>query len=349
MQKFNVSEKDKNFVVKTDIDRKDIKFYEIDASPFSLHGIFKENGKYRRMPELSAKGVSEGVYSLHTATAGGRVRFKTDSPYIAIHAEMHDVSKIPHMALTGTAGFDLYVNNLFFKAFTPPYDIENMYEGVIDLMGEGEKEIIINFPLYSGVKDLYVGLAETASLKEAKPYKIEKPVVFYGSSITQGACATRPGAAYPAILSRKFDFDYINLGFSGNARAEDAITDYIDGIDMSVFVLDYDHNSPSPEDLEITQRKMYSQIRKNHPLIPIIMMSRPNYMLNDDDKKRRDVVEKSYLDARASGDKNVYFFDGAKLTELSVDSGSADSVHPNDFGFASMAKALEEAFNDMSL
>jgi len=339
---FDISKVDANFEIKTQFHKKDIKFYKIDEAPFKIHGIFRENGKYRRMPESVAKRVSEGVYALHSNTAGGRVRFVTDSHYVAIHAQMDGLSKMPHFALTGSVGFDLYADNQYVKSFVPPFDIENEYEGIIEFDKSTQRQIMINFPLYSNVKELYIGLQDDASLGEAKPYKNKKPVIYYGSSITQGGCASRPGMSYQAIVSRIFDYDYINLGFSGNAKAEDEMIEYIKSLDMSVFVYDYDHNAPSIEYLEKTHEKMFKAIREKNPLLPVIMMSRPKHFLTDEERMRRNIIETTYRNAISDGDKNVYFIDGEALTELCGDSGTVDNCHPTDFGFASMAKALTE-------
>ena len=108
----DISKIDRNFVIETGIDKDDIKFYNVDESPFKIYGVFRENGKYRRIPESVAKSVSEGVYVLHSNTAGGRGRFATDSPYIAIHAIMDGLDKMPHFALTASAGFDLYADSI---------------------------------------------------------------------------------------------------------------------------------------------------------------------------------------------------------------------------------------------
>lgn len=346
---FEVSKVDKNFRIESKINKEDIHFYSADAEPFKLYGIFRENGKYRRMPEAVAKTVSEGVYLLHANTAGGRVRFKTDSSYIAIHAVMENICKASHGALTGTVGFDLYQDNRFVKPFIPPFDAETGYESILDFGVAEEREITINFPTYSDVKELYIGLKEGASIKEPKPYQNKKPIVFYGSSITQGGCASRPGMTYEAIVSRELDRDYINLGFSGNAKAEDEIAAYIAGLDMSVFVYDYDHNAPSTDYFIKTHEKMFKMIREKHPLLPIIILPRPKYFLSEGEKIRHDVIESTYKNALASGDKNVYFIDSASLTKLCKDSGTVDNCHPTDFGFASMAQAITEVFTGNSI
>ncbi len=339
---FDISKIDENFEVKSQIDKKDIKFYKIDEAPFKVYGIFKENGKYRRMPEDAARKVSYGVYALSTNTAGGRVRFVTDSPYITINAVMDDLGKMSHFPLTGSVGFDMYADNCYVKTFVPPFDIHCSYEDIFEFDERKQREIMIDFPLYSNVDELYIGLQEGTALMEAKPYKNTKPIVYYGSSITQGGCASRPGMSYPAIVSRDFDYDYINLGFSGAALAEDEMIEYIKNLDMSVFVYDYDHNAPTTDHLERTHEKMFRLIREKQPFLPVIMMSRPKLFLTDEEKVRRSIIEATYNNALSAGDKNVYFIDGEALTELCKDSGTVDNCHPTDFGFASMAKALSK-------
>ena len=346
---FDISKVDSNFIIETNTDKKDINFHSIDDAPFKIYGVFKENGKYRRMPEEVAKTVSEGVYILHTNTAGGRVRFVTDSPYIVINASMDGLGKMSHFPLTGSAGFDMYVENRYTKTFVPPFDISDGYESVFDFEDSKEREITIDFPLYSNVINLYIGLKENAVIKEAKPYKNAKPIVYYGSSITQGGCASTPGMSYQAIISRNFDYDYINLGFSGNAKAEDEMIEYIKNLDMSLFVYDYDHNAPTVEHLQNTHEKMFKAIREKHPDLPIIMMSRPKYFLNEEEVIRRNIIETTYNNAVSAGDKNVYFIDGKALTKLCKDMGTVDNSHPTDFGFASMAEALTKVIENINI
>lgn len=280
----HISEIDSNFKVETKIDKSDIKFSDIAEGPFQIYGVFWEDGKYRRMPAAVAESVSERVFALHSNTAGGRVRFKTDSPYIAIHAEMPQIGKMPHFALTGSAGFDLYCSEYGYSGtFIPPFDIVDSYESVIEITNPGMHEYTINFPLYSDVSKLYIGLSETAVVCPPDPYKTEKPVVYYGSSITQGGCASRPGTAYESILSRQFSCDHINLGFSGSAKGEKEIAEYISTLDMSVFVYDYDCNSPTVEHLQETHEPMFQKIRLAHPDLPIVMLSRPFYYLKEEE------------------------------------------------------------------
>ena len=336
----SISDIDTNFKVGASLNKEDIKFYNAEEAPFKIYGVFKENEKFRRMPEEIANKVSEGVAYLHSNTAGGRVKFKTDSSYVAISVSMAEVGKMPHFAFTGSIGFDLYADDVYSGTFVPPVTIEDRYDSLIDLKTNELREITINFPLYSGVKELYIGIDKNAVICEPEVYKNEKPVVYYGSSITQGGCASRPGRSYQSIISRRFNLDYINLGFSGSAKAEDEMIEYIKNLDMSAFVYDYDHNAPSVEHLRNTHEKMFKEIRKNHPEIPVVIMSRPKSILTEEEEKRREIIETTYKNALASGDKNVYFLDGKALTELCGNEGTVDNCHPTDFGFASMAKAL---------
>ena len=339
---------DIRFKVDTTINKEDICFYSVLQEPFSVHGLIYENGQFRRMPEAVAQTVSPGVHWLHSNTSGGRVRFKTNSPYIAISTKMAQVGKMDHFALTGSAGFDLFWNGKFHSTFRPPYEMEDGYQSLLDLHDSQMKDIEINFPLYSQVCELYIGLQKDAVVEAHKPYNIQKPVVFYGSSITQGGCASRPGNSYPNILSRWFDFDFVNLGFSGNGKGEQAMVDYMAGLDMSMFIMDYDHNSPSVEHLQETHPNMYKAIRAAHPQIPIVMMSAissPWSLKRHYD--RRDVIRKTYEDAVAAGDTNVYFWDGTENFAPYADYGTVEGDHPNDCGFHGMATSLSKLLKEI--
>lgn len=345
---------DKNLAIETAIKREGLTFFDVDNAPFQIYGVWKENGIYRRMPEAAAEDVSAGVLDLSKQAAGGRVRFVTDSPYIAIQTEVIPY-KMPHYALSGSAGYDMFVKKgneqRYAGSFIPPFHFQTTYESVKDFEDfDGSEQVItLNMPPYSTVKRLYIGIKEGSVLKAAPDYRFTKPVVFYGSSITQGACASKPGSTYQNILSRKFDFDYVNLGFSGNAKGEEMMTAYIKGMDMSVFVMDYDHNANSLQDLKDTHSKMFFEIRKAHPTLPIIIMPRPKCYLTEWEQKRYDVIYHTYLEAKERGDESVYFVDNKKLTKLVEDSGTVDGVHPSDSGFLSMALALEDIFRTLFL
>lgn len=337
----NYAELDKNFEVKTKLGREDIKLYDALSRPFSLHGVFYEDGLFRRMPAAEAEKITPAVEALAQCTAGGRIRFVTDSEFVAIAAKMPAVSRMPHFALTGSAGFDLYEEDRFVRTFLPPWDIADGYESLQPLSGKGLRQITVNFPTYSSVASLYIGLQEGARLLPPAAYERTQPVVYYGSSITQGGCASRPGNTYQAILSRMLQTDYINLGFSGNARGEAAMAHYIAGLSMRVFVMDYDHNAPDPEHLRRTHGSMFQIIRKAQPFLPIVILSRPSVYLNAEERERREIIRATWRQAVENGDRNVYFIDGQEIfKDRGGDSCTVDACHPNDLGFMAMAQAL---------
>ena len=196
-------------------------------------------------------------------------------------------------------------------------------------------------PFYGGVKSIYIGVDRNSKIEPPAEYRVSKPVVYYGSSITQGGCASRPGMAYQAIISRSLDCDFLNLGFAGNAKAEQEMVDYITGLDMSLFVMDYDHNAPTAEHLSATHEKMFKQIRLAQPELPILMMSRPKYYLVEEERIRLEIVKATYDNAVATGDKNVFFINGSTLMNNEIkDNGTVDGCHPNDLDFFSMAQRI---------
>ena len=345
----DISKTDRNFAVQTSLDIDHIKFYNMREAPFSLYGVFWENGKYRRLPEQVARSVSQGVYDAHIHTAGGRVKFITDSSFIAIHAVMPAIGRMSQFALTGSGGFDLYVGKReeYYATFIPPSGASDGYESVIRFEDSTEREITVNFPLFSTVAEVYIGLDETAVVKKSSGYKHKKPIVFYGSSITQGGCASRPGNTYESMISRSLQTDYINLGFTGNAKAEDAIAQYIKNLDMSVFVYDYDHNAPTLQYLEETHRRMFLTVRESNPNLPILILARPAWRLDQEEKQRLAVIQRTYTEAIAAGDRNVYLIDGAALMKYARNDGTSDGCHPNDLGFYSMAKSLIRRLKDL--
>ena len=348
---YDVTKVDKNFIVKDQIDKQDVKLYDVKQTPFKVYGVEYLDECFRRLPEEVAKSVSEGVHAHHKHAAGGRVRFKTDSPYIAISAKLANAAKMPHFAFSGSIGMDLYVNEngeeRYVNSFIPKIDIKDEFVSVLNLPFSGIQEYTINLPLYSGIEELSIGVAETAKILEAEPYKYEKPIVFYGSSITQGGCASRPGNCYTSMVARRLNANHINLGFSGNARGEDEIAEYIAGLDMSVFVYDYDHNAPTLEHLEATHERMFKIIREKNPDLPVLFMSRPQYVWNGNITARYEIVKATYEKAKANGDNNVHFLGGKELSSACKNEGSVDNCHPNDWGFACMADAVYDVLKDV--
>lgn len=351
-----VAEIDKNFKLETHLEEKKISFYNIKEKPFDIYGLYhpQKGRRFTRMNPEIARKVNEGVEALNYHTAGGRVRFRTDSPYVAISVRMPSIFRMAHMPLSGSSGFDLYLSNQqgyqYEASFIPPVESVNGFEAIHYFKDTEMKDITINFPLYNEVSEVYIGISKDSTLSSGGKYRNEFPVVYYGSSITQGGCASRPGNCYQAMLSRKFDLDYVNLGFSGSARGEQVMAEYLAEMDMSCFVYDYDHNAETVELLEQTHAPMYKIIREKNPFLPIIMLSRPDIRKSDDTDKRFAVIEKTYQDARQSGDNQIYLIDGRTImSDLGEDAGTVDGIHPNDLGFWCMTRKIGEVMQEIGL
>lgn len=350
----DIAEIDVNMKGSSDIKRDDIVYYDVRQKPFDLYGFYKPESEdvFKRLPDEVARATSKGVANLYKCTAGGRVRFSTDSDCVVIRTKQPKISRMYHATLQMEGGFDLFLDDpvsgesVFYDIFKIPYDTVDGYTAIVKFYNRKTKHITINFPLYGEVSDLWVGLCEGATLGKGARYRNEKPVIFYGSSITQGGCASRSGNAYPAIISRRLNIDYINLGFSGNGKAEEAIVEYMSGLDMSVFVSDYDHNAPNIEYLRDTHYRMYEKIRAVNPDLPYVMISRPDFCKTGNGTaecifRRRVILDSFYKAYVENGDRNVYFIDGEGFFNGEyADCATVDGTHPTDYGMVCMADTI---------
>ena len=345
-------EMDKNMVVETKIAKDDIKFFSVKDKPFKVYGMrdFESDKTFRRLPDEVAEATSTGVTFFMKECAGGRIRFSTDSPYVAISVEYKRLGRNSHTPLIASAGFDLYEDypegifeSRYIATLIPPYDSADRYEQIREL---GEKKLryfTINMPLHSTVENVYVGIADGSYLGEGAKYRNELPVIIYGSSIVHGTGPSRPGLTYANIISRRMNLNITNLGFSGAAKGEDPIVDYMIDLPMSVFISDYDHNAPSAEALSSTHLKMYKKFREKNPTIPYIIISRPDvagkFAVAEE---RRRIIFDTFRYAKEAGDKNVYYIDGESffLGSMEYDC-TVDTTHPNDHGNFKMADSIE--------
>jgi len=339
-----ISKIDKNFETKPVF--KGGKIYKVPSENVSLFGLLYsgEIGFYRMPTEIADK-VSPGVSYLNKHTAGGRVAFTTDSKNITVHVEYDNLEKMFHMPLTSQAGMSICEikdgKEVHFCTFALTFENDKGYTlSIPKRKGNKTRNYIIYFPLYNMVKKFSIEIDKNASINPFNPYKDEKPILYYGSSITQGGCSSRSDTCYQALISKWDRRDFINLGFSGNCKAEKEMSKYLASLDCSIFVYDYDHNTPSVDYLKETHEPLFLEFRKTHPTTPIIIASAVNYNFDPKEyKPRLLVVKQTYLNAIARGDKNVYFVDGSKIypKEVRYDC-SVDGGHPTDLGFYFMAK-----------
>ncbi|MCX6983970.1 MAG: hypothetical protein NT118_04345 [Lentisphaerae bacterium] len=268
---------DTNFKVQ-EINSNKYNFLNVTKKPLELDGFawFGEEGEFCRLPArmLSKESIlNDGAKILAWNTSGAMLRFRTNSQNIAIKAELRDKSILPNMPLSGTAGFDFYSKNGNVMSFRgnvrPISDKPDFIEGEFAENANVEmRECMIYLPLYNGIKTMEIGFMPGTEVQAPTPFKYREPILFYGSSITQGGCASRPGNAYTHFLTRWLDANMINLGFSGCGFGEKVMSECIAPLKMSVFVMDYDYNALNPEDLANTHEIFFRTIRAKQPELP---------------------------------------------------------------------------------
>lgn len=349
----DITQIDKNFKAAV-VAGQDVEYYDVTEGPFTLEGLpWWEKGKafYRLPYDFTKDDVNDGALGLSRHSTGVCVRFRTDSNLIALRAALSDSCDMNHMPRTGSAGFDIYLYKdgkyEFCSAFQPNRD-QQILECLIWPFTASRKgttpgmnEYCLNFPLYGGTTKVEIGLRPGSKLEAPHPHAIEAPVLFYGSSITQGGCASRPGNNYASMLCRDLDVEQVNLGFSGSGMGEPAVARAIASLKLSCFVMDYDHNAPNQAHLKATHEPFFKIIREAQPDLPIIIISKCNFRFQSDDATRRDIIRQTYLNAVAAGDKNVWFIDGETLFGTdNPDECTVDGCHPNDLGFFRMYKTI---------
>jgi hypothetical protein len=346
-----IEEIDRNFVAAT-VAGRDLRFIDAKTPPFELSGLawWGESQTYCRLPIARLPQTNEGVQCLAYHTAGVQIRFRTHSRAIAVRYVTRGGEIMPHMPATGSHGMDLYRGVGAAKVCVggtrtnaPTAQCRQVQALLIaDDARTGTDDYTLNFPLYEGVEEVQIGLDADATLASPTPFAVPTPVAFYGSSITQGGCASRPGNAYVQMISRMLDCNVLNFGFSGSCRAEPVMAELFSQLTFSAFVYDYDHNAPTAQYLDETHEPFYRWMRASFPTLPIIFVAKPNFDPHcPDDVHRSHIVRRTFDRAVASGDRRVYHIDNATLFgEAHRDACTVDGCHPNDLGFYRMAVAI---------
>ena len=342
---------DKNLVIENTMFDDSMEIYDVTKEPFKIYGNSKSaENIFARMNEKAAEKVSVGVSNRGARSSGVRIRFKTSSKRLGIRAELSTTFHACSLTGISALGFDIYSGNKFMKSVfpnDPAVKPSVAYEQVVNLEG-GMSDITVYLPYNAVVNSLYFALDKNATVLPAEEYRNILPIVFYGSSITHGMCVSRPGITFTAKIGRNLNMDYRNLGFSGAARGEEAMADYLASLKKSVIVCEYDHNEPSAEELSKRHLPFYKRIRETDKDTPILFISRPDEGNASEAHKRMKIVEATYNYALENGDKNVYFIDGITLfpDDIRYDC-TVDSVHPNDLGAHMIAEKLTEKLREI--
>ncbi len=304
---------------------------------------------FDRLPAVADGKVTTAVWGLSRDSAGMMVRFKTDAEVIwADYTLLKERLNGSNMTPIGASGLDLYARDDAGKwrwvGVARP-DKKVIRQEIIGGLKPGLREYAVYLPLFNGIENLSIGVPPTAKFESLAP-RTEKPIVFYGTSITHGASASRPGMVHTAILGRRFDRHVINLGFSGNGRMDAAVGELLVKIDAAVFIIDCLPNMGATLVRERTI-PIVTQLRAAHPNTPIILVEDRRYT-NVWIQPKRDqghtenhaALREAFEKLKASGVKGLSYIPGDDLLG-SDGEGATDGSHPNDLGFVRQADVME--------
>jgi len=331
-------------------------WHKVTDAGFQLDGNywFSKTGLFKRFPLAAPeRPIPPDADELSWHTAGVMVRFRSNATEIRIHAKVYHVSRMDHMAMVGSMGFDLYVGEGSQKQYLRSTRIDFMQDEYrVPVFGPGAaakmREFTIHFPLYSGVEELEIGLNNGAVVEEPTPWKDPRPIVVYGTSIQQGGCASRPGMCHTNRMARMLNRPFLNYAFSGSGRGEPEAARLLAEIENpAMYVLDYDANS-SPELMKNNLPVFVDILREKHPDTPILLVSRiyfsyeffETHAFDGGRRGYTDVHLHEYVKRRDAGDKNIYFLDGTTLLGDEPTECTVDGVHCTDLGFFMIANNM---------
>ena len=329
-------------------------WYDVRLLGLEGQGWTDTKAPFDRLPAKAEGKVPAAVWNLSRQSAGLAVRFVTDAPAVRLKWSLTGANlAMPHMPATGVSGLDLYVRSnkdgrwQWAGNGRPAQKDDNRATVTVPA---GKKECLLYLPLYNGVSAVEVGLPKGAFLSKAPPRETtyQKPIVFYGTSITQGGCASRPGMVHTALLGRRFERPVINLGFSGNGRMDPSVVELLAELDPAVFVIDC---NPNLDAKGITERTgpLVRTLRKARPDTPILLVEDrvfANAPVNEGARKR---VEANHAALKAEFDKligdkvaNLHYLRGDRLIGDDGE-GTVDGSHPTDLGFLRQADQFADA------
>ena len=326
---------------------KDLRWFDARELTVEGKGWTNTAAFFDRYPAKAGKIVRSAVWDLSRDSAGMAVRFVTDAPAITARWVLRkEMLAMPHMPATGVSGLDLYIKEdgrWQFAGRAPARALTNEFS-LIHNRRPVKREFLLYLPLYNGVKTLELGVPASAQF-EAAPVRPQKPMVFYGTSILQGGCASRPGMAYPAIIGRHLDWPTINLGFSGNAISEPEVAQLLAELDPAVYVLDA---LPNMTTAAVTERiePFVKTLRQAHPKTPIVLVEEETYanakfvqFQHERNVKNNAALKAAYQRLRKAGVRNLYYIPADNLLGNDGE-GTVDGVHPTDLGFLRMADTI---------
>jgi lysophospholipase L1-like esterase len=321
---------------------------------------------FNRLPNKIASEIAPQIWALAKNSAGLMIRFRSNAEEIKIRYRLND--KIPlqmgHLPATLMSGLDMYaIDSDGEEHYCAPertfgevviYSYSNLNPD--DIYHDIGNEYRLYLPNYNEVVSMEIEVDEKAYF-EPLPVRKEKPIVAYGTSIVQGACASRPGMAWTSILSRKMDRPLINLGFSGYGNLDLSIIELMSEIDAKIYIIDCmpnltsnlwkTHNVDGYGSLKDRILKAVSTLWKNQPHIPILMVDHAGYTesLTSEKKKREfidvnEIQHQAFQELKRRGLNKIFYLKSEEIG-LGKDD-NVDGLHPTDLGMMKYAMAYEK-------
>ena len=324
-----------------------IKFY--DGQQFTIIGRFHSQKNYARFPDKYENTLREEVWSLGQHSAGISIRFRSNSPFIAVRWSVKNDASMDHMPLTGIKGVDLYsyvdgkwkyINTGRVKGKSNEY---MMVRGA----GNVDREYLLNLPLYDGADTVSIGVSSNADIGNPRELYLtsRKPVIYYGSSIAQGGCASRPGLLFTNILARSIDRPFINMGFSGNGTFDLSVGDALCESEAALYVIDCNPNTRK-ELIYDRAVELVMKLHRERPEVPVLLVEAFPYTngftkpADAENAKKNMELKRAFETLKNAGIKNIHYRKGDDLIGYDFE-GTVDGVHPNDIGMLRIAEALE--------
>ncbi len=328
-----------------------LKFF--DGQSFTIIGKYHHEKNYARFPSEYRDKLRKDVWDLGQHSAGISIRFRTNATQITVRWTVIGDNNMDHMPATGIKGIDLYahldngwryVSTGRVKGKINEFTMVNTDKAVY-------REYLLNLPLYDGVDSLSIGVNNSAEItKPVENYLlVKKPVVYYGSSIAQGGCASRPGMAFTNILERAMDRSFINMGFSGSGTFDLPVGEAMSEIDASLYVIDCNPNTIT-EVIYDRAVALVKLLKQKRPGVPVLLVEGYYYEngfgnpQESDTEKKRVELRRAFNTLKQSGIKQLYYKKGDGMIG-SDHEGTVDGVHPNDLGMMRMAESLRPAIS----
>lgn len=301
-----------------------------------------------RFPERLKDQVPEPVFDGGRQTAGVRLRLRTDTGSLALKARFPKFTARTNMTQFTVQGVATYVNGRCWSARVPGMDGGEAELSLFADAPRAMRDICLYLPLYGPIEVLSLGVEDDARFGTPAPFALGKPIAFYGTSITQGGCASRPGLSYQAMLARTYNVDYLNFGFSGRGKCEPEVAQVLSGVDASCFVLDVGQNT-SVEELGERFRPFMDILRQARPDVPMLVTTPIFYNAElwsrghiEGVHTKRRIISSAVWDRMGEGDLGLHLLEAKDYLGGEFSDGAVDGGHPNDLGFMHMAASMGE-------